>query len=85
MMSKAIQVILEVGEGDRPSIMVAHCIGERSIQLKCTELPLKQPAHALAKLMCQRNKWPDELVYGLLPNGDEVFCFRANGREVNQK
>jgi len=42
-------------------------------------------AHALAKLMCQRNKWPDELVYGLLPNGDEVFCFRANGREVNQK
>ena len=80
MTSKAILVQLQ--EVDSSAVMVASCMGERSIECSLQHLPTKQPAHALAMLMCHRNKWPDDLVYGLLPNGDEVFCFRANGREV---
>lgn len=74
MISKAIQVVLE----DNASVMSASCIGERTIVRSLDDLPDKQPAHALARLMCHLNKWPDDLVYGLLPNGDEVFCFRKN-------
>ena len=77
-MNKAIQVVLEVGTDSRPAVMVAHCIGERSIERKIVDLPPEQPARALALLMCHQNGWATDLVYGLLPNGDEVFCFRCN-------
>ena len=76
--NKAIQVCLEVGSSDKPAHMVAHSIGERSIERKLTDLPIGQPARALALLMCHRNKWESDLAYGLLPNGDEVFCFSTN-------
>ena len=77
-MTKAIQVSLEVSDASKPAVMVAHCIGERSIERKLTDLPSGQPARALALLMCHRNKWESNLAYGLLPNGDEVFCFSTN-------
>jgi len=78
---KAIRVVLTIGTVDKPAVMVAYCIGERAIQRNLADLPTKQPAYALARLMCHQNKWVDiDLVYGLLPNGDEVFCFRNNGR-----
>jgi hypothetical protein len=75
-MNKAIQVTLVVGTDTKPAFMVAHCIGERSIERKIVDLPPEQPARAIALLMCHQNKWSGDLVYGLLPNGDEVFCFR---------
>jgi len=77
-MNKAIQVVLEVGSDSKPAVMSAHCIGERSIERRIVDLPPEQPAHAVALLMCHQNKWSTDLVYGLLPNGDEVFCFRDN-------
>ncbi len=77
-MNKAIHVTLEVSDDSTSTVMIASCMGERSIQRYITDLPDKQPAHALALLMCHQNKWPSDLVYGLLPNGDEVFCFRSN-------
>ena len=81
MNHKAIRVVLTIGTPNKHAVMVAYCIGERTIQRKLVDLPVSQPAHALAKLMCHQNKWIDnDLVYGLLPNGDEVFCFRNNGR-----
>jgi len=79
-MDKAIQVRLEVGNDSQPSVMSAHCIGERPIERRVVDLPPEQPAHALALLMCHQNSWSTDLVYGLLPNGDEVFCFRKSGR-----
>ncbi len=79
-MDKAIQVVLEVSTDCEPATMTASCIGERTIVRRICDLPPEQPAHALALLMCHQNKWPTDLVYGLLPNGDEVFCFRINGR-----
>ena len=74
----AIQVHIEVGDtaSGKPTKMIATCMGERTIERRIVDLPTKQPAHALAKLMCHQNSWPVDLVYGLLPNGDEVFCFR---------
>ena len=75
-MSKAIQVVLDVDGGT----MTASCIGHRSIIRALRDLPIQQPAHALAKAMCHRNGWSVNLVHGLLPNGDEVFCFRHSGR-----
>jgi hypothetical protein len=74
--NKAIVVKL-VKQGDK-LVMRASSIGERGIQRDTLDLPTKQPAHALALLMCHRNGWATDLVYGLLPNGDEVFCFRHN-------
>lgn len=79
-MIKAIQVELVIGTDTKPAHMVAHCIGERSIERKLATLPLKRAAYALAKLMCHQHDWPMDLVYGLLPNGDEVFCFRDSRR-----
>jgi len=79
-MDKAICVVLEVGTGGNPSVMSASCIGERTIVRKVCDLPEQQPAHAIALLMCHQKKWPTDLVYGLLPNGTEVFCFRESGR-----
>jgi len=77
-MNKAIHVQLEVKDASKPAVMVAHCIGERSIERKLTDLPQGQPAMALALLMCHQHGWNTDLVYGLMPNGDEVFCFRNN-------
>lgn len=77
-MTKAIQVTLEVHTTGHGSLMTASCMGERSITRYTSALPKKHPALALALLMCHRNKWHMDLVYGLLPNGDEVFCFRKN-------
>lgn len=76
--SKAIVVTLEVTKADKPAVMVAQAIGERSIERRLSDLPTEQPARALALLMCHLNKWESNLVYGLLPNGDEVFCFSSN-------
>ena len=85
-MNKAILVQLQVAGDSSSATMTASCMGERAIQRRTCDLPKKQPAHALALLMCHQNKWKEsDLVYGLLPNGDEVFCFRASGREVNQR
>ncbi len=83
-MIKAIQVKLVIGTDTKPAHMIASCIGERSIERSLTALPLKHAACALAKLMCHHNRWPMDLVYGLLPNGDEVFCHRHSGREVTR-
>lgn len=78
MSNKAILVVLTVGTVECPAVMTASCMGERSIERKLVDLPTKQPAYALAKLLCHQNNWTVDLVYGLLPNGDEVFCFRNN-------
>lgn len=79
-MNKAIQVTLEGGTTSEPTTMSASCIGERTIVRSLIDLPKEQPAHAIALLMCHQEGWPTDLVYGLLPNGDEVFCFRESGR-----
>ena len=84
-MIKAIQVKLVMGSDTESAHMIASCIGERAIQCKLINLPRKRPAYALAMLLCHRNKWPDNLVYGLLPNGDEVFCFSTRVKEVTQR
>jgi len=77
-MNKAIQVVLDTGNSSKQAVMIAHCMGERSIERKLADLPDMQPARALAQLMCHHNKWELDLVAGILPNGDEVFCFRNN-------
>ncbi len=74
--SKAILVHLCI----ESSRMIASCMGERTIVRNLCDLPVKQPAHAIAMAMCHENGWVTDLVYGLLPNGDEVFCFRISGR-----
>lgn len=77
-MNKAILVQLQVAGDSSSATMTATCMGERAIQRRTCDLPAKQPAYALALLMCHQNSWATDLVYGLLPNGDEVFCFRDN-------
>jgi len=77
-MKHAIQVVVEVGSNGQPSKMVASSLGARTIERKLEDLPTGQPAKALALLMCHQNKWESSLVAGILPNGDEVFCFRSN-------
>ena len=77
-MKHAIQVIVEVGSSGQPSVMVASSLGARTIERKLEDLPTGQPAKALALLMCHQNDWHLDLVAGILPNGDEVFCFRNN-------
>lgn len=77
-MKKAIQVVLEVPTDTEPAKMVATCMGERTIVRNMCNLPVAQPAYALARLMCHQNGWCVDLVHGLLPNGDDVFCFRTN-------
>lgn len=62
------------------STMIATCHGCIPMVRKLSDLPLGQPAHALAKLLCVKNKFSTDLVAGVLPNGDEVFCFRQTGR-----
>lgn len=76
-MKHAILVVVEVGTG-QPSVMVASSLGVRTIERKLDDLPIEQPAKALALLMCHQNEWSLDLVAGILPNGDEVFCFRNN-------
>ncbi len=78
--SKAILVTLQCENAGTPATMTASCMGERSIVINMCDLPEMQPAHAIARAMCHRNGWVTDLVYGLLPNGDEVFCFRISGR-----
>ena len=78
MSNKAILVQLQVAGDSSTAVMLATCMGERSIERSIRDLPSKQPALALAKLLCHQNDWTIDLVYGLLPNGDEVFCFRNN-------
>lgn len=77
-MNKAIMVELVVGTDAKPAHMVAYCIGERTIERRIVDLPAEQPALAIAKLMCHDHKWSMDLVHGLLPDGNEVFCFRNN-------
>ena len=77
-MNKAIQVTLEVASDTTPAKMVATCMGERTIERDMCNLPDKCPAYAIARLMCHLNDWSDDLAHGLLPNGDDVFCFRCN-------
>lgn len=77
-MKHAIQVVIEVGSSGQPYKMVASSLGARTIERKLTDLPIEQPARSLALLMCHHNKWDASLVAGVLPNGDEVFCFRNN-------
>ena len=43
-------------------------------------LGTSQPAHAIARLLCHKYGWSIDLAGGELPNGDEVFCFRKQGR-----
>jgi len=78
---KAIIVKTILGLGmDVPSVMVASCEGVPPLLRKLTDLPKEQPAMALAMLLCYKNRWSNDLCYGFLPNGDEVFCFRNSGR-----
>ncbi len=78
MSSKAIVVKLEIGDDGQN--MSTHCLGERTIVRAVTDLPVQQPAYAIAQLLCHQHGWTTDLVSGLLPNGDEVFCFRDSGR-----
>ncbi len=71
-------VELIVGTDDKPAHFLAHCMGARTIERRIVDLPSKQPAHAIALLMCHDNGWSTDLVNGLLPDGNEVFCFRIN-------
>lgn len=75
---RAIEVELVLGTEAKPAHMVAHCMGARSIERSITDLPVKQPAYAIAISMCHANGWSTDLVNGLLPTGNEVFCFRIN-------
>ncbi len=77
-MKHAIQVAVEVGTNGQPSVMVATALGARTIERKLTDLPVAQPAKAIALLLCHQMQWDTSLVAGILPNGDEVFCFRIN-------
>ena len=77
-MHHAILVHLEVATPTNPAVMVASCLGARSIEHKLEDLPIGKGAGlAIASLMCHQNKWPMDLVGGILPNGDEVFCQRV--------
>ena len=75
---RAIVVELILGTDDKPAHMLAHCMGVRTVERKITDLPVAQPAHAIAMALCHENGWSTDLVYGLLPDGNEVFCFRMN-------
>ena len=73
---RAITVALVLGTDDKAAHMVAQCMGVRTIERPIIDLPAKQPAYALAMLMCHTHNWSTDLCYGLLPTGDEVFTFR---------
>lgn len=77
-MNRAILVTLVVSTDQEPAKMIATCMGERAIERKLVDLPSKQPAYALATYLCHKHGWSTDLVQGLLPNGDETFCFRIN-------
>ena len=75
---RAILVELILGTEGKPAHMLAHCMGVRTIERKITDLPAKQPARAIALAMCHEQGWSTDLVNGLLPDGNDVFCFRMN-------
>ncbi len=77
-MKNAILVVVELGSSGQPSVMVASALGARTIERKLTDLPSGKPAKAIALLLCHQMQWDTSLVAGILPNGDEVFCFRIN-------
>ena len=77
-MNRAILVTLVLPTDSEPAHMVASCMGVRTIERRTVDLPAQRPAYALAISMCHSNGWPIDLVQGLLPDGDEVFCFRDN-------
>jgi hypothetical protein len=77
-MSRAIQVELVLGTADKPAHMAAHCMGVRAIEKPIIDLPARFPAYAIAMSMCHEHGWSTDIVHGLLPSGDEVFCFRIN-------
>lgn len=70
------ELILDT-EGKEPHIL-AHCMGVRTIERWISDLPVKQPAYAIALSLCHEHGWSTDLVHGLLPDGNEVFCFRIN-------
>ena len=75
---RAIMVELVLGTTDKPAHMLAHCMGVRTIERKATDLPPKQASYAIAMAMCHEHGWSTDLVHGLLPDGNEVFCFRIH-------
>ncbi len=77
-MKNAIQVAVVMGSSGQPSTMVATSLGARTIERRLEDLPVAQPAKALALMLCHLMEWDASLVAGILPNGDEVFCFRNN-------
>jgi len=76
--NRAIVVELIVGTDVKPAHMLAHCMGIRTVERRIVDLPPEQPAYALAMSVCHVHGWSTDLVHGLLPNGNEVFCFRIN-------
>ena len=75
---RAILTELILGTDTKPAHILAHCMGVRTVERAIKDLPAKQPALAIARLMCHEHKWSMDLVHGLLPDGNEVFCFRIN-------
>jgi hypothetical protein len=75
---RAIMVELVLGTDDKPAHMLAHCMGVRTVERKITDLPAKQASYAIAMSMCHEHGWSTDLVHGLLPDGNEVFCFRIH-------
>lgn len=75
---RAIVVELVLSTDVKPAYMLATCMGTRTIERRIIDLPPKQPAYALALSMCHEHGWSTDLVQGLLPDGNEVFCFRIN-------
>lgn len=75
---RAILVELIVGTDDKPAHFLAHCMGVRTMERRIIDLPEAQPAYAMALAMCHEHGWSTDLVHGLLPDGNEVFCFRIN-------
>ena len=77
---RAILVELVLGTDAKPAHMVAYCMGLRTIERPITVLPETQPAHAIALALCHENGLSTDLAPGLLPDGNEVFCFRIINR-----
>ena len=63
-----------------PARYKAIAEGVPPIVASVTSLGTNQPAYAIARLLCHKYGWSIDLAGGELPNGDEVFCFRKQGR-----
>ena len=58
---------------------IAQAAGVLNVVTLACYLPYKQPELAIARNLCHLNGWTDNLVGGVLPEGDTVFTFRVEG------